>query len=58
MTGQNPTTHHRQQAARRLVRRSCRVRPKLGGIVRIGRFDDGDLDTIERQPDGFAVAIE
>ncbi len=28
------------------------------GIVRIGRFDDGDLDFIERQPDGFDVTIE
>ena len=28
------------------------------GIVRIGRFDDGDLDVIARQPDGFEVTIE
>jgi hypothetical protein len=28
------------------------------GIVRIGRFDDGDLELIERQPDGFDVTIE
>jgi len=29
------------------------------GIVRIGRFDDdGDLDFVERQPDGFDVTIE
>ena len=28
------------------------------GIVRIGRFNDGDIDLIERQPDGFDVTIE
>jgi hypothetical protein len=28
------------------------------GIVRIGRFNDGDIDLIERQPDGFEVTIE
>ena len=28
------------------------------GIIRIGRFDDGDLDLVEGQPDGFAVTIE
>jgi hypothetical protein len=28
------------------------------GIVRIGRFNDGDMDLIERQPDGFQVTIE
>jgi hypothetical protein len=28
------------------------------GIVRIGRFNDGDVDLIERQPDGFEVTIE
>jgi hypothetical protein len=28
------------------------------GIVRIGRFKDGDMDLIERQPDGFDVTIE
>jgi hypothetical protein len=28
------------------------------GIVRIGRFDNGDLDVIERLPDGFEVTIE
>jgi hypothetical protein len=27
-------------------------------IVRIGRFSDGDIDLIERQPDGFQVTIE
>lgn len=28
------------------------------GIVHLGRFGDGDLDLVERQPDGFSVTIE
>ena len=28
------------------------------GIVRIGRFDDGQLSFVEGQPDGFEVTIE
>jgi hypothetical protein len=28
------------------------------GIVRIGRFADGDIDIIQQQPDGFEVTIE
>jgi hypothetical protein len=28
------------------------------GIVRISRFNDADMDLIERQPDGFEVTIE
>ena len=28
------------------------------GIVRIGTFDDGDIDFIRQQPDGFEVTIE
>ena len=28
------------------------------GIVRIGRFDDGQLSFVEGQPDGFQVTIE
>ena len=28
------------------------------GIVRIGRINEGDIDLIERQPDGFEVTIE
>jgi hypothetical protein len=28
------------------------------GIVRVGRFQDGDIGLIERQPDGFNVTIE
>jgi len=28
------------------------------GIVRIGRFSEGDIDLIQRQPDGFTVTIE
>ena len=28
------------------------------GIVRIGRFNDEDIDLIEHQPDGFEVTIE
>jgi len=28
------------------------------GIVRIGRFADGDINIIQQQPDGFEVTIE
>ena len=28
------------------------------GIIHIGRFNDGDLDVVERQPDGFTVTID
>ena len=28
------------------------------GIVRIGRLNDGDINLIQRQPDGFEVTIE
>ena len=28
------------------------------GIVRIGQFDSDQIDFVERQPDGFEVAIE
>lgn len=28
------------------------------GIVRIGRFSQGDVDLIQRQPDGFTATIE
>ena len=28
------------------------------GIVRIGRFADGDIDIIQQQPDGFEVTFE
>jgi len=30
----------------------------FNGIVRIGRFNDRDVDLIERQPDGFQVTIQ
>jgi hypothetical protein len=30
----------------------------FNGIIHLGRFDDGDLDIVERQPDGFSVTIE
>ena len=30
----------------------------FNGIVRIGRFNDRDIELIERQPDGFQVTIE
>jgi hypothetical protein len=30
----------------------------FNGIVRIGRFDDRDIELIERQPDGLQVTIE
>jgi len=28
------------------------------GIIHLGRFDTGDLDIVERQPDGFTVTID
>lgn len=30
----------------------------FAGIIRIGRFGDGDLDAIKNQPDGFSVTVE